>query len=190
MVSVFKKGFRTLGIAESYVRGVHKYSLLAGVIMRSDLIIDGFTFTYITVGGFDSTERILSMYRNLNRNDINLIMLNGAIIGWYNIVDIYKLYNCIRKPIIVVSYEESEGIEKYIKKYFPQDYKERLELYRKLGEREMIKIKTGYKVYIRYIGIDKKQAIVALNRLTLNGSIPEPLRVAKILAHAAIKAKQ
>ena len=138
----------------------------------------------------DSSISVPKANIDVSGNDINLIMLNGAIIGWYNIVDIYKLYNCIRKPIIVVSYEESEGIEKYIKKYFPQDYKERLELYRKLGEREMIKIKTGYKVYIRYIGIDKKQAIVALNRLTLNGSIPEPLRVAKILAHAAIKAKQ
>ena len=38
-----KKAIRALGIAESF-RKEDRYSTLAGVVMRSDLIIDGFVF--------------------------------------------------------------------------------------------------------------------------------------------------
>ncbi|MCA9450353.1 MAG: DUF99 family protein, partial [Candidatus Omnitrophica bacterium] len=46
---IAKKGLRTLGIAESFSGSPE--SVLAGVVMRKDLRIDGFRFTTATVGG-------------------------------------------------------------------------------------------------------------------------------------------
>jgi len=56
---VHKKGFRTLGVSESFVKGVSEKSILAGVVMRADMMIDGFTFSRATVGGLDATDKIL-----------------------------------------------------------------------------------------------------------------------------------
>ena len=52
--------------------------------MRSDLIIDGFVFGSATLEGDDATDSILDMYRRLNRNDINVIIICGAVISLYN----------------------------------------------------------------------------------------------------------
>ena len=55
--------------------------------MRKDLRIDGFSFGNVTVGGMDATDSILGMVRWLNRRDINVIMLSGCVIAWFNVVD-------------------------------------------------------------------------------------------------------
>jgi len=78
-----KKGIRALGICESFRANSIK-SVLSGVVMRSDLIIDGFVFGSATLEGDDATDSILDMYRRLNRNDINVIIICGAVISLYN----------------------------------------------------------------------------------------------------------
>ena len=70
-----KKGLRALGIAESYAG--RTYSTLVGVVMRKDLRIDGFVFSTVTVGGMDATDAVIGMVEELNRKDINLILLSG-----------------------------------------------------------------------------------------------------------------
>jgi len=56
------------------VKGTNEYSTLGGEVMRADMIIDGFTFSKVTVGGTDSTEKIIEMYDFLDRQDINVIL--------------------------------------------------------------------------------------------------------------------
>ena len=104
-----KKGLRAFGIAESY--SGRTCSTLAGVVMRKDLRIDGFSFGTVTVGGMDATDRILGMVRRLNRSDINLIMLSGCVIAWFNVLDPSRISLETGIPVICVSYEDSEGLE-------------------------------------------------------------------------------
>jgi len=183
----FKKGLRCLGISESF-RKNHPLSVLAGVVMRRDRIVDGVSITYITVGGLDATEGVIRLFRGLRRNDISFVMLNGCIISWYNIVDLERVYEEVGVPLICVTYEESSGLEDVIKKRFPKDCEVRLELYRKLGRRELIVLKTGYPVYVRYYGLEKWQVRELLNAFTLCGRQPEPLRVAALVARAVVRA--
>ncbi|MGB5089772.1 MAG: DUF99 family protein, partial [Nitrososphaeraceae archaeon] len=65
-----KKGIRVLAIAESFERH-DKKSILAGIVMRRDLVVDGIIYTDTIVGGNDSTDKVLSMVDRLGRNDIN-----------------------------------------------------------------------------------------------------------------------
>ncbi len=105
-----KKGIRVLGIAESF-RKTSPCSTLAGIVMRRDLIIDGIVFGNVTIEGGDSTQNILSMYRSLNRNDINCIMLDGLIISMYNIIDGEEIRDNTNVPVIAISFKDSEGLE-------------------------------------------------------------------------------
>jgi len=184
---VHKRGFRTLGISESFIKGVSEKSILAGVVMRADMMIDGFTFSRATVGGMDATDKILAMYKNLNRDDINLLMLNGCVISWYNVIDLHRISGETGLPLICVTYNQSTGLERYFKEYFPDDWMIRVETYRRNRERTAVTLSTGHTVYIRFIGMSIEEAKGVLNKFTSHGSVPEPLRVARLLARALIK---
>ena len=180
-----KPGIRSLGVAESFRQG-QKRSVLAGVVMRSDFVIDGVALGKTAVGGDDATSSIVSLFRKLKRNDVNLIMVSGAILSLYNIIDVDLLSRKTRLPVLCLTYKETRGIEGSIRRHFPEGAAEKLEAYRKLGGRLGVKLRTGHKIYVRVAGIDEESAEAVCNSFTLQGSIPEPVRVAKLLARAAL----
>lgn len=181
-----KKGIRTLGIAESFMKGREK-AILAGVVMRSDLVVDGMVYGYSTVRGMDATQSILKMYHELGRNDISLVMLGGVIISMYNIIDIEELYSKLRVPVIGLTFEDSEGLEEHIMHAFKDDYSMRLDAYRRLGARSKVMLKTNNYVYVRCAGISVKNARNAINKFLLQGRVPEPIRVARLSARALLR---
>ncbi len=186
---VNKKGIRVLGIAESFRRGEEK-SVLAGVVMRSDFIIDGVVFDKITVGGMDATEGILHVFESLQRADINVMMLNGCVISWFNIIDIKEVYKKLNIPLVCVTYEESEGLKEHIARHFEADERDsRIEAYKRLGNRVLVRQHGNFDVLIRSLGMEKSEAAAVLKKFTTHGKVPEPLRVAKIVARAALRSK-
>lgn len=182
---VDKPGIRVLGVAESFRQG-QKRSLLAGVVMRSDFVIDGVALGKTSVGGDDATSSIASLYRRFKRNDVNLIIVSGAILSLYNIVDVDLLSSKTKLPVVCLTYKQTAGIEASIRRHFPSAAEEKLEAYRKLGARTGVRLRTGHALYVRTAGIDPESAERILNVFTLQGSIPEPVRVAKLLARAAM----
>ena len=179
--SSWKRGVRVLGVAESFEKD-QSFSVLAGVVMRGDLRIDGFSVCTPTIGGHDSTDQLVSMFIHLNRKDIRAWMLGGSVISWFNIVDIISLYERTGTPVICVSYHPSEGIEKYLKEYFPEDWKLRRDVLERTGVRTTIQLKTGHTLYLSVAGVSVPNARNLLNRMTLDGRVPEPVRVARTIA--------
>lgn len=184
---VHKKAIRTLGVSESFIKDVSNRSVLAGVVMRADMVVDGFSFSTATVGGMDATQQILELYNGLKRQDINLLMLNGCIISWYNVVDLNQIVETTGLPLICVTYEESEGLNKYFKELFPKDWRARIEIYHKNGPRTPLVLETGHRIYIRFLGMKQDEATGVLNKFIKHGAIPEPLRVARLLARSLMK---
>jgi uncharacterized protein len=183
-----KLGIRALGVAESFRQG-QKRSVLAGIVMRSDFIVDGVALGRTAVGGDDATSSIASLFRRLRRNDVNLVMVSGAILSLYNIIDVDQLSQKTGLPVVCLTYKETAGIESSIRRHFPLGADRKLEAYRKLGRRTGMKLHTGHRVYVRTSGIDRNDTMAVLNTFTLQGSIPEPVRVAKLLARATLAAR-
>lgn len=180
-----KVGLRALGIAESFVRTMG-HSILAGVVMRADLRLDGLAYARASVGGDDATGAVLEIYRELDRKDINVILLEGAVISWFNVIDLLEVWQKTGRPLICLTYQDSPGLEGYIREYFPRP-EDKLQRYRNLGERSSIRLKTGYEVYVRAYGADLKEAAILLNKFTRDGRKPEPLRLASLAARAALR---
>ena len=179
-----KPGIRALGIAESFRPG-QKTSVLAGVVMRRDLVIDGVWFANTSVGGDDATRVIATLYRKFRRNDINVILVSGAILSLYNIIDVDALYSKVRVPVVCLTYKETAGIEDSIRRRFP-DPGAKLAAYEKLGPRHALKLTSGHTVYVRAAGIGLNEVKKALDIFTLQGSLPEPIKVARLLARAVL----
>ncbi len=179
-----KPALRVLGVAESFVRS-RPYSILAGIVMRSDLRTDGIAFARATVGGNDATDAVLKIYKSLKRDDVNALIISGVAVSWFNIIDIQEIFERLNRPIVCLTYEESPGLEEYIREYFP-DPEEKLRNYSRLGKRNSIMLKTGFEVYVRVLGASTDEARSLLSKFTLDGRVPEPVRAARLAARAAL----
>lgn len=180
---IAKKGLRVLGIAESF--SSRTTSVLAGVVMRKDLRVDGVAFTQVTVGGMDATDGVLSLFSDLNRRDINCIFLGGCIISWYNIIDPEVVSARTGLPVIVITYRHSDGIREKIADLFPGDDR-RLSCYDSLGKPVPVTLTSGHVMYVRSSGLDLPDAVRLCRDFVLDGRVPEPVRVARLMARAAL----
>ena len=172
---------RVLGVAESFEKDEPR-SIMAGVVMRGDLRIDGFGVCTPEIGGRDSTKELISLYNRLNRKDIRVWLLGGSVISWFNIIDIFALHETTQTPVICISYHPSNGIEKYLREYFPLDWEVRLEILERAGDRELIELGTGHELFLTTAGVGKKRARKLLDKITVDGRVPEPIRVARTIA--------
>jgi uncharacterized protein len=180
-----KKGFRVLGIAESFTKN-STFSTLGGVVLRRDMLIDGVVLGRTSVGGDDATEQIISMFLRLDRSDVNCIMINGLIISLYNVIAGEVILNSTGIPVIGVTYKDSPGIEdRFFANFSDAEAIRRVEAYRKLGNRELMTLRNGMAVYVRSWGMSPAQSIHILNSFVLQGKIPEPLRIARLISRAA-----
>lgn len=163
-----KIGIRGLAIAESYTPG-SKRSVLAGVVMRSDHVVDGFAVGQTTVSGDDATHAITEMYRSLGRDDISYVMVWGTIISHYNRIDVKRIAGLLKIPTLGVSCQVRTDVA---------DMSEsRLEYH-------SIRLHTGHTISVVVSGCTISEATRLLNRITIQGGIPEPIRLARLLASA------
>jgi len=179
------KRFRVLAIAESFTLNAPK-SVYAGVVGPRDGEIEDVVMGLATVGGLDSTDTILGMIRRLNRRDIQLLLLDGCILSWYNVVDVERLAEAM--PVICLTFEEPSGnVENAIRKLFPADSEERLRRLAKLKNPIMLLI-DGARIWVRAWGLDLRTVIRVLELLPRVGSVPYHIRVARRVARAAHRA--
>jgi endonuclease V-like protein UPF0215 family len=140
-------------------------------------------FATVTVEGDDATEQVLRIYGSLGRDDIVCIMLSGLVVSMYNVIEGQKLHDETKIPIVAVTHEDSQGLEQTIKGRFP-NWEAKLGRYLKLVPREKVALRTGKSLYIQRWGISRNEAVSLLNAFTLQGSFPEPVRLAKLAARA------
>jgi len=181
-----KPGIRVLGVAESFEPKGDRYSTVCGVVMRKDgFIIDGIGFVRTKVGGNDATRKLLQMYNAFRRQDINVIMLSGAIISHYNIVDVDRLSKSTGRPVICLTYRDSTGIEQSIRSRFGKRAVVKLAAYKRLGRRVKLVLSTGKSVFVRCSNIQVDDASSLMESFLIQGRYPEPVRVASLAAAAA-----
>ncbi|MCL9813040.1 DUF99 family protein [Natranaeroarchaeum aerophilus] len=174
-------GTRALGIAESYSGSADEsYATLAGAVVRADRVVDGIGFDRTTVGGLDVTDAVC---RLVDRDDVRLVLLSGIALSWYNLCDLRAVHDRIDRPVLSVSYGESDGLEAAIRREFDgEPLRKRLEIYWSLPCRRSVSV-DGRTVFVRSIGDVETEAVV--RRFTLGNARPEPVRVAKLAARAA-----
>jgi len=179
---VVKSGVRALGIAESFR---DDRSTLAGVVVRASRVVDGFGFARCTVGGMDATSAITGLYDDLDREDVQYVLLAGVALAWYNIVDLAAIAEHADRPVIAVTFESSEGLDSAIEREFEGTERERrLVAYRALPERVPLTVNEE-QVFVRAVGVDDEEAARVVAAFTPEGGRPEPVRVARQAARAA-----
>ncbi len=174
---------RIIGIDDGpFVKHKDKKVLIVGVLYRAGNFPDGVLSTTAAVDGTDATEKIVHMIKKSKfAPQLHAIFLKGVAVGGFNVIDLDKLYHLTKRPIIVVvrDYPDFDRIYRALRML---KKKKALELIRKLPP----PIKVGH-VYVQYVGTDL-DTVKELLKLTCTRSlIPEPLRVAHLIAAGIVK---
>ncbi len=179
-----KESIRALGIDDSYFKPHTKSTVpLVGVLVRAPNYLEGVLLREITVDGMDATEAILDMLKTPHGRQARVVITQGITFGGFNIIDLERLNEEGEIPIIVVSRKKPDivAMEDALRKHF-SDWEERVRLLKKVG---IVEVENkGFPLYIQVVGMDITEAKFILNNFTIRGAIPEPVRMAHIIASA------
>ncbi len=174
-----KQGTRIFGIAESYTS---ETSTLAGVVTTAAGRLEEISIGQCTVGGVDATDTIATVIERVDRPDVGAVLIAGVAPAWFNIINLEGLARRIDRPIIAVSFEESNGLKAAIKREFePIVAQDRMKRYDALPSRR--RFSADPPIYFHASGCDRETAEDILATVTPEGQPrPEPLRLAKVVA--------
>ncbi len=180
-----KPHIRVLGIDDGPFTFDEERALFSGVLMRLPNYIEGASLSSVGVDGEDSAEKITEMVEGERWNGmLHAILIDGAALAGFNIVDIDALSDRTGVPAITVTSErpDMESIKQALKAHF-KEWQGRYEM---LERREIheIGVPEGI-VYISFSGTDLKGAKEIVRKSIIRGLTPEPIRVAHIIARAA-----
>jgi len=182
---VIKPEIRVLGVDDGvFVPHVKGFAPVIGVVFRGGFWLDGVMSTKVEVDGFDALDKISSMIVNSpHHKQLRVIMLDGVTFAGFNVVDIQKLNQKTKLPVIAVTRDKPdfEEIQKALKN-LPRSEK-RWEAVMNAGE--IIEVSTrskDEKVYIEVSGILEEDAQKIVKLTSTRSSVPEVLRVAHLIA--------
>lgn len=179
-----KPHIRVLGIDDGPFTFQRKICAFAGVLLRLPSYVEGVAFGSVGVDGTDSTEKIADMLgQNRWANLLHAILIDGAALAGFNLVDIDRLYENTGVSVITVTADRPnmEAIKAALLSHF-EEWQERYDM---LASREIHKITAGDgTLYISFSGTDLKGAKEVVRASILRGHTPEPLRLAHMMVRA------
>jgi endonuclease V-like protein UPF0215 family len=177
-----KSQIRLLGVDDSPFTFTEKYTTVIGAIMRGGEYLECVLKNQVAVDGSDATHVCKEMIKNTrHRKQLKAMMLDGIALGGFNVVDINEVYSATNLPVITITRDEPDfgKIKKALQQNF-DDWKERLNLMKK---GKLHKVKTLHNpIYVKCVGISIKEAKEIIKLSTIRGAIPEPIRVAHLIA--------
>jgi uncharacterized protein len=179
---IIKQEIRILGVDDSpFPSHTTDEVMLVGTVFRAGMWLDGVLSTYIHGDGTDATEKIAEMVKNSrNLGQLGVIMLDGITFGGFNLVNIRQIFESTGIPVIVIMRKipNFERIKKALKRF--DDWEDRWANVIEAGE--VYLVDSPEPVYIQIHGIEREDAEDIVRLSTTRSSIPEPLRVAHIIA--------
>jgi len=188
-----KPEIRVLGVDDGvFVPHSKGVATIVGIVYRGGYWLDGVMRTEVAIDGMDATEKIASMITTSPHYDqLRVVMLNGVTFAGFNMVDIKKLFERVRLPVITVTREKPDfdDIRRALRNL--PEYENRLEAMENAGK--IIEVHTRdaeQAVYVQIVGISEKDAEKILKSTSTRSNIPEALRVAHIIASGLTRLKE
>ena len=193
-----KPQFRVLGIDDGPFTFEDRTVPVVGVVVRKGYV-DAVLRTAVEVDGTDATSALALLVETSGYGtQLEAVMLDGACLGGFNVVDMEELHRLTSLPVITVTRDKPDmarirralemlgRTSKYGRGPIP-DWKERLA---RLERTRLVEVGTGHKpVHVGFAGIDEPDAKGIVTGSTIRGSIPEPLRLAHLIARAYVTGK-
>jgi endonuclease V-like protein UPF0215 family len=178
-----KPQIRILAIDDSPL--IHEKVTIIAAFFRGGEQLDGILRTEINRDGMDATDVFIRMINDSKyHTQIRVILLDGITYAGFNPVDITDLFKETGVPVIsfMRSCPDIEKIKLALTNL--PDAEKRWRIIQRAGK--IYKIKQDNPVYIQLCGLDKESAIKIIRMTSTHSNIPEPLRVAHLIATGVV----
>ncbi|MFO0555062.1 MAG: DUF99 family protein [Polyangiaceae bacterium] len=172
----------TIGFDDAPFPREHRGDVMVVGVVCAGTRADGIVTTRVRRDGANATDRLASVVANTGfRRHLHAILLQGIAVGGFNVIDVHRLSEAVELPVLVVVRRKPRfhlieaaltdpgspvrgGAAKWA-------------LIQRAGEVEPL----GH-VFAQRVNLDKNQALRILEGTILHGHIPEPLRLAHLIA--------
>lgn len=177
-----KKEVRILGIDDGPFDKFKKGKVLVvGTIFRGGSFIDGVVSTKVTVDGIDATKKLITLVnKTKHKPQLQYIILDGIALGGFNVIDIKELYKKTSLPVIVVI-RRMPDIKKITATLKKIKHESKIALIKKAGQ-----IYPIHKIFVQIKGLTLKEAEDVLKISCTRSLLPEPIRVAHLIASGIV----
>jgi endonuclease V-like protein UPF0215 family len=150
--------------------------------MRLPNYLEGVLRSECEVDGEDANQVLEQMVQGSRfKRQLKAMMIDGVALGGFNIVDIDVLYETVGIPVITVT-RDPPDLGDGGGKHFP-DWERRYEILRR---KELLEVVTGWRPRLNGWH-DYAEAEEIIRKSMVRGAVPEPLRVAHIIASGLAK---
>lgn len=164
----------------SFQKGITRKALLVAVLFKG-LEIEDLKIAKITVDGLDATEKFTEI---LSEWEFAAILLAGVSFAGFNVIDPTVIHEKFKKPVIIVTQTKPDNktVKRALQRHF-KDWKIRVEVFGKLGSAHKIVTLVGRSpIYAETVGVGVKWACNLIQALSVCSRVPEPIRVARLIA--------
>jgi endonuclease V-like protein UPF0215 family len=177
-----KAQIKLLGIDDGAFHFNDKMTSIIGVVMRANGYIEGILKREVTIDGDDSTSVLIDMIINTShRKQLKALLLDGLAVGGFNIINIKTIFQETQLPVLTVTRDPPNFVD--IKKALQSHFFDWQHRYNLIKEGHLHSMKTKHNpIYFQFIGMDVEQAKEIITISTIRGVIPEPIRVAHLIA--------
>jgi uncharacterized protein len=177
-----KKQIRLLGIDDSPFTFKDDFSSVIGVVMRGGEYLECVLKDKVEIDGNDATKIVKKMIKNTrHKKQLKAMLLDGVALGGFNVVDIDEVYHSTNLPVITITRTKPSfnKIKTALESNF-DDWEKRWNI---IKSGELYMVETSHNpIYVKFSGIDFEEAKEIIKLSTIRGVIPEPIRVAHLIA--------
>lgn len=162
--------------------------LVVGTVYRGGKFLDGILKTEVLCDGLDATEKLVNILNcSRYKGEIRVLMFKGITMAGFNFVDISELRKKTGLPVIVVTRKKPniKKIKKALERFADGD--RRFKIIKNAGKVYKMKIKNNKNIFFQFNGLKKKEAERIIKITCKRGLVPEPLRIAHIIASGIVK---
>jgi uncharacterized protein len=141
--------------------------------------VDGILSNHVRRSGANATDRIVEMIETSQfREHVRAVLLQGIALAGFNVVDIHRLATTLDLPVLVVTRRKPDlpSVRHSLFANAPGPER-KWKLIERAGPVEPL---LG--IFVQRAGLSIDEARELLRATTLHGKIPEPLRVAHLVA--------
>jgi endonuclease V-like protein UPF0215 family len=176
---MIKKEVRIIAWDDCRFSFAQKNVQLVGVVFRGGDFLDGLLSVRIEKDGTDATEKIThSMLSSRHYDQLSYVMLDGITFGGFNVVDIKKMYEKTKLPVIVVQ-RKKPGKKEFLK---AMKHLSNFHVHKKAVESAGKFHEYSESLYYQKAGLSIKECESILKITCIRSLVPEPMRIAHLIA--------
>jgi len=179
-----KNQVRVLAFDDGPFKFSDTHTPLVGALVRLPNYVEAVLVGKVEVDGTDAGEVVAKLIHDSRyKEQAKAVLLDGAAVGGFNVIDIDALSQETGLPVVTVTRDEPDmnAVKSALKKNF-DDWEAR---YGILSRRKLRKMDTGYNpICYDCAGMKPSEAEHIIKKSIVRGAMPEPLRIAHIIAAA------